>query len=245
MMLPVLLLAITSLPAVRPEPVEGRSPAHAVDAASTGSARTAGGDTVLDAERAFAADARTLGQWTAFRKWAAPDATMFVPQPVNAQAWLKDRKDPPRAIDWWPTAAWMSCDGTLAADTGGWRQPDGSVGYFSTVWQRQADGGWKWVLDHGDVLAKPRTRPIFTHVGKAVCQRPFHRSGLIVYDADSPAPVTGTISSRDATLSITWSVFPDLSRTIEVSMARRSKPGTFKLAVYWMPVVTDKVAAAK
>ena len=27
--------------------------------------------TAIDAERAFAADAQKLGQWTAFRKWAA------------------------------------------------------------------------------------------------------------------------------------------------------------------------------
>ena len=60
---------------------------------------------------------------------------MFMPQPVNAQALLKDRKDPPKAVDWWPTASYISCDGKLAVNTGGWQRPDGSVGYFSTVWR--------------------------------------------------------------------------------------------------------------
>lgn len=196
--------------------------------------------TALDAERAFAADAQILGQWTAFRKWAAPDATMFVPQPINAQAWLKERKNPPKAIAWWPTATYVSCDGSLAVNTGGWKRPDGAVGYFSTVWQRQQDGGWKWVLDHGDIAATPRPRPVFTHIRKAVCQRPFHRAELTVHDAGTSG---GDIASKDGTLKIGWTVFSDRNRTIEVSMARRSKPGKFKLAVYLMPVVTDKVAA--
>ena len=33
--------------------------------------------TAIDAERAFVADAQTLGQWTAFRKYAADDAVMI------------------------------------------------------------------------------------------------------------------------------------------------------------------------
>ena len=44
--------------------------------------------TAVDAERAFVADAQKLGQWTAFRKWSAPDAIMFVPRQVNAHVFL-------------------------------------------------------------------------------------------------------------------------------------------------------------
>ena len=40
----------------------------------------------IDAERAFAADAQKIGQWTAFRKWSTPDALMFTPQPVRVYA---------------------------------------------------------------------------------------------------------------------------------------------------------------
>jgi hypothetical protein len=40
--------------------------------------------TAVEAERAFAADAQKQGQWTAFRKWAAPDAVMWTPQAVWA-----------------------------------------------------------------------------------------------------------------------------------------------------------------
>jgi hypothetical protein len=93
--------------------------------------------TPVDAERAFAADAKTIGQWTAFRKWSTDDAVMFVPQPTNAHDFLEDRKDPAQAIDWWPTASYISCDGKQAVNTGGWRRPDGSVGFFTTMDRRR------------------------------------------------------------------------------------------------------------
>ena len=54
----------------------------------------------------------TEGQWTAFRRFRDRDATMFVPQPANAQAFLKDRKDPRVAI-WWAADSFYSCDGSV------------------------------------------------------------------------------------------------------------------------------------
>ncbi len=82
---------------------------------------------------------------------------MFLPQAGSAQEFLKDKADPPTAVFWWPGRSYVSCDGNTAVNTGPWvRQWGKSVGYFTTVWQRQADGSWKWVLDHGDVLATPR-----------------------------------------------------------------------------------------
>ena len=49
-------------------------------------------------------DAQRIGQWTAFRKYADRDAVMFTPQAVWARDFLKDRKDPPKAIRWRPGA---------------------------------------------------------------------------------------------------------------------------------------------
>lgn len=121
--------------------------------------QVAASQTAVDAERAFNRAAQSKGQWTAFREFAADSATMFVPQPVKAQGWLKDREDPPRSIEWWPTESYESCDGKVAINTGGWKRPDGSVGYFTTIWKRQADGGWKWVFDGGDTLATSLPAP--------------------------------------------------------------------------------------
>ncbi|HTK58521.1 MAG TPA: hypothetical protein VL336_06015 [Sphingomicrobium sp.] len=111
----------------------------------------------IDAERAFVADAQKLGQWTAFRKYAADDAVMFVPQQVNAQQFLKGRNDPPASVYWWPGKSFVSCDGSYAVNTGPWvRQYGKAVGFFTTVWKRQADGSWKWIYDGGDGLDTAR-----------------------------------------------------------------------------------------
>ena len=67
--------------------------------------------TAVDAELAFARDARRIGQWSAFRKWADNDAVMFTPQAVWAQTFLKPLKDPLGAIVWRPAHSFVSCDG--------------------------------------------------------------------------------------------------------------------------------------
>ncbi|KRB79356.1 hypothetical protein ASE00_19800 [Sphingomonas sp. Root710] len=102
------------------------------------------------AERAFASKAQTDGQWTAFRAFAAPDAVSFAPEIASAGKLFGTLKDPPVAVMWWPSRTILSCDGSSAISTGPWVRKGGrQTGTFTTVWQRQADGAWKWRLDHG------------------------------------------------------------------------------------------------
>lgn len=167
----------------------------------------------VEAERAFAAAAQTDGQWTAFRTYAAAEGVMFVPQQVNAQEWLKGRADPPRTVMWWPADTWVSCDGSTAVITGPWIRNGGKLaGYFTTVWRRQADGTWKWLLDHGDVLDRPRPAGDVPKVRRAVCE------GLRA--APKPESERGfeTGLSPDASLAWNWSVFDDGARTFWVQM---------------------------
>ena len=112
--------------------------------------------TALDAESAFEHDAQQIGQWTAFRKWAADDGLMFVPQPVNAQQWLKGRKDPPESVRWTAGVSYVACDRSFAVNTGPWTREGGTrQGYFTTVWRRQGDT-WRWIYDAGDEPAQRR-----------------------------------------------------------------------------------------
>ena len=187
--------------------------------------------TPVDAERAFAADAKTIGQWTAFRKWSTDDAVMFVPQPANAHDFLKDRKDPPKAIDWWPTASWISCDGSLAINTGGWRRPDGNVGYFTTVWQRQSNGGWKWIVDGGDDLRVARVQPSRVKVSKARCVKPGDAIGAV---ANIPDAKMGRGQAADGSLAWWWAVKPDGGREFSAQRYDGKKLVT---------IVDDKIAA--
>lgn len=162
--------------------------------------------TALDAERAFAATAQAKGQWTASREFAAEDAVMFVPQPVKAQEWLKDRQDPPKSVEWWPTKSYVSCDGNTAVNIGGWKRPGGSVGTFTTIWRRQADGGWKWIYDGGDTLDAPLPAPVEPEVIRPDCAKPAPAYIL------EWVPDGGSGASRDYSLIWKWSVAPDGTR---------------------------------
>lgn len=126
---------------------------------------------VFAAEIAFNRLAQAKGQWTAFRETAAEDAVMFVPQRVRAKQWLKGRADPPQPVSWTPSAIAVSCDGNLAVSTGNWQRPDGTVGYFTTLWRRDKRGAWRWILDHGDTLAQARPVPEFLTGKVATCKR--------------------------------------------------------------------------
>ena len=171
---------------------------------------TAAPVTAIDAERAFIRDAQTAGQWTAFRKWAADDALMFTPQPVKTQELLKDSKDPPVAIFWWPGRSYVSCDGSYAVNTGPWVRDWGkSVGYFTTVWKRQPDGGWKWIYDGGDALEVPRGEGGDIHPQRAVCGGRLPPAPVPQVDPDVKL---GSGESSDGTLRWLWSVGPDGSR---------------------------------
>lgn len=211
-MLALLLLAAEPLVAEVPLPGESGGPAErAGPGPRLSPGREAGtptppaaSQTAIDAERAFAADAQTLGQWAAFRKWAAPNATMFVPQPVDAQAWLKDRPEPAKAVEWWPTASWMSCDGSLAANTDSARWPDGHAGYFSTIWARQPDGGWRWRLDHGDDLPVARQPVSSPAARRAACGGKLTTRPSVQFRCAPQAGGTG--GSTDGTMVYQWAL---------------------------------------
>ena len=178
--------------------------------------------TVIEAERAFAADAQRLGQWTAFRKWAAPNAIMFVPEQVEAQTWLKDRADPNSTIRWQPTAAFAACDGWMAVTTGKWQLAD-QHGYFTTVWSI-ADPDrprWRWELDSGTELVTPRSAPARVALRIAACGAPPHGDAvwpaMPEVDRSGKGRVTFAFSG-DKTLQYRLFVAPDQSRALAVAL---------------------------
>jgi hypothetical protein len=169
---------------------------------------TANPSAVVAAELAFARMAQEKGQWAAFRQFAADDALMFTPQPTQAKAWLKGRAEPPVAVKWQPYEVWMSCDGSLAVTKGAWQRPNG-VGYFTTVWQRQKNGDYKWVLDQGDALKEPLPEPEMIAGLVADCSKPS--------PPDIPAAAGRTVGwSNDGTLQWIVEVKPDNSRSFKV-----------------------------
>jgi hypothetical protein len=187
-------------------------------------------ETAIEAERAFNRSAQTEGQWTAFRKYSTPEAVIFTPQPVKAHEWLP-LEDTPIAVQWWPAKSYVSCDGTVAVNTGSWVRPKG-VGYFTTVWVRQNDGRYKWVYDGGDDLATPRALPDKPKVRRASCSAPGAVATRI-----PPAPVkSDSGASADGSLVWSWEVDSDGARVFE---ARLWNGRSFET------VLRNDVAAAK
>jgi hypothetical protein len=179
--------------------------------------------TAVDAELAFARDAKRIGQWSAFRKWADRDAVMFTPQAVWATTFLKPLKDPPQAIAWRPAHSFVSCDGRTAVNTGPWFTQDGKLaGYFTTVWQR-TPGGWRWVYDGGGPLAAGAKAP----PGKPQIHRGSCRTRAPGAPIPPPPPLSprqaqttpddnGRGQSADKTLGWDWKVDKDGSRKFRV-----------------------------
>lgn len=127
-----------------------RTPREYIDRVLTRAIGEAQPSKVVAAEVAFARAAREQGQWTAFNEFSADGAVMHgLRGPIEAKPWLAGRENPPAAVQWAPKAIWMSCDGALAVSQGRFRDPDGTVGTFITVWQRQADDSYLWVYDGG------------------------------------------------------------------------------------------------
>ena len=169
---------------------------------------------VVATELAFARAAQEDGQWTAFFEYSTDDAIMFVPEAVNAQDWLRGRDNPPQAVEWQPHEVWSSCDGSLAVTRGAWQRADGTFGYFTTIWERQPDGSYRWVLDQGDVLSEPLEEPEFVQTTVADCQR---QSGFMGQGPADPL-TTGGGASADLSLAYLYRVEQDLSRTLAVTM---------------------------
>lgn len=193
----------------------------------------AGPETAIDAERAFNAAAQAKGQWTAFREFMTDDAIVFTPQPTKAKEALPD-KNPPIAVQWWPARSFVSCDGSVAVNTGSWVRPK-SFGYFTTVWQRQPDGHYKWALDHGDALSTPRALPEKPRVMRASCGpvRTFVNTEMTLMDS---AEKTGGGRSPDGTLIWGWVVDSKGARAFNVLLWNGRR---------FAEVLTDKVAADK
>lgn len=194
---------------------------------------TANPGAVVAAELGFAQLAQEKGQWTAFRETATKDAVMFVPQPVNAQTFLKGKANPPVAVRWQPHQVWSSCDGSLAVTRGAWQRPTG-VGYFTTVWQRQKDGKYKWIMDQGDDLAEPLIAPDMIAASVADCRSKQAIAAASITGLELPAHGSGV--SQDFSLAYDWEVAQDLSRRFTVSMIKDDKMVT---------VLDLKVAAPK
>ena len=194
-------IALASLAAVLAAcgPQRPRGPSNAViDRALTGAPGEAQPSTIVATEIAFARAARDEGQWTAFAEYAAPGALIHGNGGViEAAPWLATQSNPAEAVQWGVRSVLMSCDGSLALSQGHYRDPNGIVGNYVTVWQRQPDRSYRYLYDVGGPdVPQPPPRPDFDD-GDIVVTAIDSVKGLIATcpRADEPIPAPPTTSA--------------------------------------------------
>lgn len=119
-------------------------------------------DVLLDTDRSFAAFAQAHGVAAAFREFAAEDALLLPMGEARVrgrEAIHKSLLDlPAGALSWSPVAGEVSRSGNLGYTWGTYqfrvREGDDPTalrhGKYVTIWKRQPDGSWRYVLDTGN-----------------------------------------------------------------------------------------------
>jgi ketosteroid isomerase-like protein len=119
---------------------------------------------VIGTERAFAARHQKVSLKKAFVEFSADDAISVDPDGIkNVHASFAARPDRENAglIQWWPTFAGIARSGDLGFTTGPAIFAGGkSYSNYFTVWKKQPNGAWKWMIDLGTQEGvKPTTGP--------------------------------------------------------------------------------------
>jgi ketosteroid isomerase-like protein len=117
-------------------------------------------------ERAFSRMAAAQGRRTAFLAYIADDCILFRPTPVNGKQWWTQSPDNPGLLSWEPVYVDLARAADLGYSVGPWEfRPKGpedkpaASGYYMSIWRRQADGSWKFVIDQGTPTPPHSTKP--------------------------------------------------------------------------------------
>ncbi|HBB88374.1 MAG TPA: hypothetical protein DC047_12240 [Blastocatellia bacterium] len=117
-------------------------------------------ESMVATELAFAKTAKEQGTRPAFSAFIADDGILFRPGPVKGKEWLAKNPAPVSDkhpwLSWYPAVADIALAGDMGYTTGPWEfRPDVNdakavaFGNFLTVWKKQTDGSWKFVIDLG------------------------------------------------------------------------------------------------
>ena len=127
---------------------------------------------VAKMEDAFCAMAREKGLLAAFEHFAAPDVAFIDTDPRKFRGLeaVRERMGPDQPgvkLTWSASFTDVSDDGTLGYNYGRYESrhtgPDGKEiirgGWFLTIWKRQPDGSWRYVMDNGAPDRPPAPPP--------------------------------------------------------------------------------------
>ena len=112
---------------------------------------------MVNAEKSFAGYAGSTGITAAFMKYLDDSAKVFEGGKIlNGKEVWRDRKTDSMELSWYPEYAEVAASGNFGYTTGpsifrlkkGSKEPD-RKGYFNSIWEKDAKGEWKVLLDMG------------------------------------------------------------------------------------------------
>lgn len=115
---------------------------------------------MVETEQAFSKTAEVKNARDAFMAFIADDGLLFRPLAVNGKKWMSEHPVPTSEkhplLAWQPAFAGMAEAGDLGFTTGPWEfksdikdEKPAGYGHFVTMWKKQQDGSWKFVVDLG------------------------------------------------------------------------------------------------
>jgi len=121
---------------------------------------------VVQTEREFAKAAAASGMRASFLSFIAEDGLLFRPGPVSGRKWWTEQPARAGLLSWEPIYADVSRAGDIGYTTGPWEfRPTGPAdkptghGHYMTIWGKQPDGTWKFLLDIGTSNPAPTGLP--------------------------------------------------------------------------------------
>jgi len=118
---------------------------------------------LIEAERSFSRTSEKNGIREAFLTFFADKVIVFRPEPVEGRP-IYEKMDPanPTVLTWAPEIAEVSASGELGYTSGPYEvrpgrgtEPTG-FGHYVSIWKKQANGGWRVLLDIGVQHDRPQ-----------------------------------------------------------------------------------------
>lgn len=129
------------------------------------SAQSADLNDMIKHEYSFAEKAAGGSTRDAFLAFIADEGIIFRPHPVNGKVFLEKQKPNEGWLIWYPEKASISASGDIGYTTGpaSFRKAKGDTtdiwfGNFCTVWRKQKDNSWKFLIDFGISNEKPTAK---------------------------------------------------------------------------------------
>ena len=115
---------------------------------------------MVETERAFARMSEEKGTRPSFMAFIAEDGILFRPKAVKGKQWMIDHplpaSDKRDLLSWGPSFADVALAGDMGYTFGPWQYKSDirdarpvAWGHFVTIWQKHADGSWKFAVDLG------------------------------------------------------------------------------------------------